>query len=126
MRRRAQRRRQRGAPKLYPVTPFAYDLTSSASTSAAYWRSSALAGPLRQLSAMDSDMGSGKMSSSPFSTPSKMGSRNGLRRGLRYVEVSGHIRVPGAGQDGMYPHAPSGQRARSDCDRENAAAFEIE
>jgi putative ABC transport system permease protein len=34
---------------------------------AAYCRSSALAAPLRQLSAMDCDMGSGKMSSSPSS-----------------------------------------------------------
>src|SRR6266704_2318642 len=58
--------------RLHRVPPFAYDLTGSAATSAAYWRSSALAALLRQLSAMDCDIGSGKMSSSPFSTPSKM------------------------------------------------------
>src|SRR5262249_5339412 len=36
------------------------------------WCSSALAAPLRQPSAMDADMGSAKMSSSPFSTPSNI------------------------------------------------------
>src|SRR5438445_945169 len=41
-------------------------------TKAADWRSSALATPLRQPSAMDWDVGSGKISSSPFSMPSKM------------------------------------------------------
>src|SRR6266566_4426338 len=49
-----------------------YALTGSAATSAESWRSNDLAAPLRQLSAMDCDMGSGKMSSSPFSTPPKM------------------------------------------------------
>src|SRR5260370_40379501 len=93
--------------KLHRVPPFAYDLTGSASTSAAYWRSSALAAPLRQLSAMDSDMGSGEDVLIPFLHSVEDGSRNGLRRGLRYVEASGHIRVHRAGQDGMYPHAPS-------------------
>src|SRR5712691_9358074 len=88
-----QRRRQRGCGRGCPIArgtgarsrhrahrvpPRAYDVTASASATAAYcsamaayWRSSALAAPLRQLSAMDSDMGSGKMSSSSFSTPSK-------------------------------------------------------
>src|SRR5439155_2790664 len=41
-------------------------------TKAANWRSSTLAAPLCQLSAIDADIGSGKMSSSPFSTPSRM------------------------------------------------------
>src|SRR5918999_4738352 len=50
----------------------AYDLTGDVSTYAANWRSSALTAPLRQLSAMDADMGSGKISSSPFPNPSKM------------------------------------------------------
>src|SRR5713226_4359591 len=39
------------------------------------------------------------------------GSRDGLRRGLRYVEAPGHVGVGGAGQDGMNPHAPSGQKS---------------
>src|SRR5262249_3493575 len=39
---------------------------------AANWRSSALAAPVRQPSAMDWDAGSGKISSSPLSSPSKM------------------------------------------------------
>ena len=63
--------------RVHRVSPFAYDLTGSASAMAAYCsamaaycRSSALAAPLRQLLAMDCDMGSGKMSSSPSSTPS--------------------------------------------------------
>src|SRR6266446_2504055 len=65
--------------RLHRVPPFAYDLTDPASAMAAYCsamaaccRSSAVAAPVRQLSAMDCDMGSGKMSSSPASTPSKM------------------------------------------------------
>jgi hypothetical protein len=58
--------------KLHRVPAFAYELTGSSFASAANSRSSALAVPLRQLSARDSDMGSGKISSSPFSTPSKM------------------------------------------------------
>src|ERR1700687_54261 len=49
-----------------------HDATGSSCTNAAFWRSSALAAPLRQLSAMDADMGSGKISSSPLSSPSKM------------------------------------------------------
>jgi hypothetical protein len=49
-----------------------YDLTGVASTYAANWRASALTALLRQPSAMDSDMGSGKISSAPFSTPSKI------------------------------------------------------
>ena len=49
-----------------------HDLTGCAATAAAYWRSSALAAPLRQFCASDSAMGSGKISSCPFSTPSKM------------------------------------------------------
>src|SRR6266851_5928969 len=49
-----------------------YGLTGSAPTYAASMRSKPFADPLRQLSANDSDMGSGKMSSCSFSTPSKM------------------------------------------------------
>src|SRR2546426_6894240 len=41
-------------------------------TKAENWRSSALVAPARQPSAMDSDVGSGNISSSPFSTPSKI------------------------------------------------------
>src|SRR5216684_531432 len=39
------------------------------------------------------------------------GSRDGLRRGLRYVYAPGHIGVRGAGEDGMHPHPPSGQKS---------------
>src|SRR6266853_1466304 len=49
-----------------------YGLTGWAPTYAASMRSKPFAEPLRQLSANDCDMGSGKMSSSSFSTPSKM------------------------------------------------------
>src|SRR5713226_8258417 len=38
------------------------------------------------------------------------GSRDGLRRSLRYVEAPSHVGVGGAGEDGMNPHAPSGQK----------------
>src|SRR5579862_8830237 len=48
------------------------DATAAGSTRVAYWRSNALAGPLRQLSARTDERGSGKISSSPFSMPSKM------------------------------------------------------
>jgi hypothetical protein len=48
------------------------DGTDPDSNGRANWRSSALVAPVRQPSAIDSDMGSGKMSSSPFSNPSKM------------------------------------------------------
>jgi hypothetical protein len=43
-----------------------YVLIGSASTSAAYWRSTALAPRRRQLFAMHSDVGSGKMSFPPL------------------------------------------------------------
>src|SRR6266700_1013517 len=36
--------------------------------------------------------------------------RDRLARGLRDVEASGHVRVGRAGQDGVYPHAPWGQK----------------
>jgi len=49
-----------------------YALTGCGATNDAFCRSMALTPPLRQLSAMDADMGSGKMSSSSCSTPSKM------------------------------------------------------
>ena len=58
--------------RLFTSLVLAYGLTGSASTNSANWRSRALTAPLRQLSAIDSDTGSGKMSSSPFSIPSKM------------------------------------------------------
>ena len=90
------------------VRPYA-DFTCAAA-SAAFWRSSALAAPLRQLCAMDFDMGSGKMSSSPFSTPSRMAPRDGNRRCLGYVESSRHIGVHRAGQDRVNSHAPAGQK----------------
>src|ERR1700676_79015 len=113
-------------PKLHRVPSFAYDLTGSASTSAAFWRSSALAALLRQLSAMDSDMGSGKMSSSPFSTPSKMAraTDSGEAFGMsspRDISVSTGPAMTAC----TFTPRPA-NRARSDCDRENTAAFEIE
>ena len=93
------------------ILPLAYDLTGSACTSAGYWRSSALTAPLRQLSARDSDMGSGKMSSSPFSTPSKIARATDSGEAFGTLRSTGHIRVHGTSQDGMYPHAPSGQKS---------------
>ena len=54
-----------------PVS-FASAACGCAGTRAAFWRSSSLAGPLRQLCAIDADSGSGKISSSAVSTPSKM------------------------------------------------------
>src|SRR6266699_617886 len=97
-----------------------------ACASAASWRSSALAALLRQLSATDWDTGSGKMSSSSFSTASKMaratdsGEALGIST-LRVMSVStGPVRTAWT----CTPRPAS--RARSDCVRLNAAAFEIE
>src|SRR5216684_1749715 len=96
------------------------------STSAAYSRSNALTAPLRQLSAMDADMGSGKMSSSPLSTPSRMaratdsGEAFGMSRPRDISVSTGPVRTACTLTPGP------AKRARSDCVRENVAAFEIE
>src|SRR5438445_13125954 len=74
----------------------------------------------------DADIGSGKMSSSPFSTPSKMaratdsGDAFDMSRS-RVISVS-----TGPGRTTCTLTPRPAKRARSDCDRENAAAFEIE
>src|SRR5207247_3349855 len=60
----------------------------AAGTNVAIWRSKALAAPVRQPSAMDCDMGSGKMSSSPSPTPPK------IARPTDPGEVSGWSRLP--------------------------------
>jgi hypothetical protein len=111
---------------LFSLPSFAYAATGTASRSAAFSRSSALAAPLRQLSAIDFDMGSGKISSSPLSAPSTMaratdsGEAFGMSR-PRVISVStGPART-------TCTRTPSGaKRARNDCDRLNADAFEIE
>ena len=92
---------------------WAYEAMGVALTSAAYWCSNALAGPLRQLSARTAESGSGKMSSSPFSTPSKMARATDCGGGLGDLEASGHVGVGGAGQDGVHPDAPRGQQGRA-------------
>src|SRR5918996_3440062 len=104
----------------------AHALADAASRSAAYWRSSALTALLRQLSARDSDMGSGKISSSPLSTPSKMaratdaGAVFGMSK-PRVMSVStGPVRTACT-----FTPRPA-RRTRSDWVRENATAFEIE
>lgn len=48
-----------------------YAAIGSAATSAAFWRSISMTGPVRQLSARVAEVGSGKMSSSPPCTLSK-------------------------------------------------------
>src|ERR1700682_4550716 len=121
-----ERRRQRGVPKLHRVPHLTYDSTGSGATKAAFWRSRALAAPLRQLSAMDSDTGSGKMSSSPFSTPSKIARATdsaaafGISRPRDISVSTGPVNTACT----LTPR--SAKRARNDCERENAAAFEIE
>src|SRR5438552_17867791 len=95
-------------------------------TKAENWRSSALVAPARQPSAMDSDVGSGNISSSPFSTPSKIaratdsGEAFGMYR-PRDISVS-----TGPVSTAWTPTPRPANSARSDCDSENAAAFEIE
>ena len=82
-----------------PGADDAFYPTGSASRSAAYWRSSALAAPLLQLCARDSDIGSGKISSCPFSTPSKMpratnsGEAFGMSRPLVMSVSTGPVRT---------------------------------
>src|SRR5215467_1897895 len=106
-----------------------YDLTGSscaraACASAAFWRSSAFAALPRQLSAMDADMGSGKISSCPFSTPSKVARATDSAEALgmskpRVMSVSvGPVKTP-------WTRTPRpARRARSDWVKENAAALE--
>ena len=70
---------------------------------AANWVAAALATPLRHPSAMAADMGSGKMSSSPFSIPSKMACATcAVAFG---AESSGHLGVRRTGQDRVHTHA---------------------
>src|SRR5262249_606979 len=103
----------------------AHAATGSAATSAAFWRSSALAAPVRQLSDIVSDSGSGKISSSPRSIPSKMprATDSGELFGIsspRTMSVS-----IGPAMTACTFTRPA-KMARSDCESENAAAFEIE
>src|ERR1700728_2343477 len=85
----------------------------------------ALIAPVRQLAAIDWDMASGKMSSSPLSTPSKMAraTDSGDALGMsnpRVMSVSvGPVRTAWT----LIPRAA--RSARSDCVRVKAAAFEI-
>ena len=48
---------ERAVPKLHRVAPLAYEVTGAAATSAAFWRSIALAALLRQLSGMNAPSG---------------------------------------------------------------------
>src|SRR5262249_7968538 len=103
-----------------------YVSTDTGPTSAAYWRSSALAAPLRQLSAIDADLGSGRISSSPFSTPSKMprATDSGEAFGLSKPRVISVSTAPARTAWTLTSRAA--RRARSDCVSENVAASEIE
>ena len=102
----------------------ACDLTGDRATYAANCRASAFTALLRQPSAIASDIGSGKISSSSFSTPSKIalaadcGEAFGISR-FRVISVS---RGPGKAVWTLTPRPASS--ARSDCESENAAAFE--
>src|SRR6266852_4284231 len=108
------------------ATLLRHAVTGAVATSAAFWRSNAFAAPPCQLSAMDADMGSGKISSSSRSTPSQMaratdsGEAFGMSR-PRDISVS-----TGPGRTTCTLTPRTARRARSDCARENAAAFEIE
>jgi hypothetical protein len=108
-------RRVSGLPKLRRVPPLAYDLTGSACTSAANWRSSAHSGLL--------DLKGGRASPChnrcALFWPDGSVARaifDGVVRGeedifpgVRYVEASGHIRVHGASGR----HVPSRQNSLS-------------
>src|SRR5690348_9446184 len=100
----------------------------AAGTNVAIWRSKALAAPVRQPSAMDCDMGSGKMSSSPSSTPSKMAraTDSGEVFGMSRPRELGISVSTGPLNTACTRTPRPASRARSACDRENAAALEIE
>src|ERR671936_482921 len=95
-------------------------------TSAAFWRSSALAGPARQLSAIVADIGSGKISSSPVSNPPKMprATASGEVFGTSRSRTMSVSMGPAMTACTLTPRPA--RRARSDCESENEAAFEIE
>src|SRR6267142_2811548 len=104
----------------------ANDLTGVVSTYVAIWRSSALSALPRQPSAIVADIGSGKISSSPFSTPSKISraADSGEALGMsssRVISVS-----IGPGRTACTRTPCPAKSARSACDMENAAAFETE
>src|SRR6266436_3746645 len=95
-------------------------------TKAANWRSSALATPARQPSAICWDAGSGKISSSPLSSPSKM------LCAADSVEAFGMLK-PRFISVSMGPKTAAwtvtpwpAKNALSDCVMESAAAFEME
>ncbi len=103
----------------------AYDWTGAGCSRAEFWLSSVLAAPLRQLSAIAADTGSGKISSAPLSTPSKMapaadcGETFGMSQ-PRFMSVS-----TGPGRTACTATPCPASSARSDWDSENAAALEI-
>ena len=102
------------------------DTAAVSGTKPANWRSSALAAPVRQLTAMDWDAGSGKMSSSPFSNPSKIpcAADSGEAFGMskpRFISVSMGPRTT-AWTVTPWP----AKSALRDCVMLNAAAFEME
>ena len=75
---------------------------------------------------MPSDIGSGKMSSSPFSIPLRMAraTDSGETFGMLRLRVISVFTGPAKTACTFTPRPA--QRARSDCVNENAAAFEIE
>ena len=89
-------------------------------------RSNALACPLRHPSAIGCDIGSGKISSSPFSTPSKIaaatdaGDAFGMSRS-RDMSVS-----TGPAKTACTSMPRPANRARCDCVSENIAALDTE
>ena len=89
---------------------FLHAPAGTAPTKVANWRSSALVAPLRQSSAIDRDVGSGKMSSSPISTPSRIARATGSGEAFgtsrpRDISVS-----TGPAQDGVDAYPLSGQK----------------
>src|SRR6476469_7527745 len=109
----------------HSATPVHAALADSMFRTAAFSRSSVLAALVRQLSATVCDIGSGKMSSSPRSTPSRMARATDSADAFgiskpRVMSVSvGPVRTA------WTPTPCAASSARSDCERLNAAAFEI-
>src|SRR6267378_6454036 len=101
-------------------------LADRCGTKAANWLSSALDTPARQPSAMDRDVGSGKISSSPLSKPSKMPTAAdsvetfGMLK-PRFISVSTGPRTT-AWTVTPWP----AKSALSDCVKLSAAAFDAE
>src|SRR5262245_23428727 len=112
----------------FPFSRYIREITQDAlpGTKPANSRSSALAAPVRQPSAMDRDTGSGKISSSSFSNPSKM-PRAAVSTEALGISKPRFISVSMGPRKTAWTVTPwPAKTALNDCVILNAAAFEME